>query len=55
MGPASVFRFIKLSNFRVQVYTACHFVRIRIVTRKFRNIDKIYKIASIYLLQEIKT
>lgn len=39
----------------VQVYTACQFVRIRIATRKFRNIGKIHKIASIYLLQELKT
>ena len=27
----------------VQVYTACQFVCIRIVTRKFRNIDKYIK------------
>ncbi|MGYP001625402214 len=38
----------------VQVYTACQFVRIRIVTRKFRSIGKIYIIAGIYLLQELK-
>lgn len=39
----------------VQVYTACEFVRIKIAPRKFRNIGKIYRITSIYLLQEIKT
>ena len=34
---------------------ACEFARIRIATCKFSNIGKIYRITSIYLLQEIKT